>query len=99
MMKTIPNRPTGRKLPDGGHPLAQGERVMARRVAVPTDAEISRIREGLSSCAVWQGIRSAPLALCFSSGTVVGRSGFDAGAEVVSTVDECKMRERLRKIP
>src|SRR5215472_59702 len=33
-----------------------------------------------------------------SLAAVVGRSGFDAGAEVVSTVDECEMRERLRKI-
>src|SRR5215467_5790441 len=42
---------------------------------------------------------SAPLALWFSVATVVGRSGFDTSAEVVGTVDECKMRERLRKIP
>ena len=35
----------------------------------------------------------------FSSVTVVGWSGFDASAEVVSTVDECEMRERLRKVP
>ena len=42
--------------------------------------------------------RVASLALRFSLTTVVGRSGFDTRAEVVSTVDECEMRKRLRKI-
>ena len=41
---------------------------------------------------------SVPLALRFRLATVLGRSGFGASAEVVSTVDECEMRERLRKI-
>ena len=42
--------------------------------------------------------RASPLAVRFRLATVVGRSGFDVGAEVVSTVDECEMRERLRKV-
>ena len=36
--------------------------------------------------------------LRFSVATVAGRAGFYFSAEVVSTVDECEMRERLRKI-
>lgn len=51
------------------------------------------------------GMRCSPqpgpglsLALRFCLATVVGWLGLDTSAEVESTVDECKMRECLRKI-